>query len=79
VSCINRSAPEEHSYMVGKRRKDSPDLVLDYGEELIVLEVFWGAYPEKHGRVLTPTRWTRRSERRQRPSSWSSALGYASY
>jgi hypothetical protein len=28
--------------MVRKQRKDSPDLVLDYGEELIVFEIFSG-------------------------------------
>jgi hypothetical protein len=32
----------EHAYWVGKRRLDSPDLVLDYGEDLIVIEVYSG-------------------------------------
>jgi hypothetical protein len=45
---------QEHSYMVGKQRKDSPDLVLDYGEELIVLEVFSGRISREARTSLDP-------------------------
>jgi hypothetical protein len=45
---------QEHSYMVGKRRKDSPDLVLDYGEELIVFEVFSGRISREARTSLDP-------------------------
>jgi hypothetical protein len=32
----------EHDYRIGKRRLSSPDLLLDYGEDLVISEVFSG-------------------------------------
>jgi hypothetical protein len=34
----------EHEYRTGKDRKDSPDILLDFGDELVVIEVYSGRF-----------------------------------
>jgi len=37
----------EHSYKIGKQRHDSPDLLLDYGSDLVLVEIFSGRIPRE--------------------------------
>jgi hypothetical protein len=45
----------EHSYKIGKQRHDSPDLLLDYGNDLVVVEIFSGRIPREARTSLDKT------------------------